>query len=87
LRLAWRLLGVGAIESNPQVTRLPPTAKGLPSAGSKVDSHERWTDAWVKMAKGKGQCVARHPSEMKKQAGPRRDSSTGGSVESSGDVL
>jgi len=41
------------------------TGKGVESDGSKVDSHERWTDAWVKMPNGKWQCVASHQSEVK----------------------
>jgi len=33
-------------------------AKGTDSAGKPFDSHERWTDTWVKMPNGRWQCVA-----------------------------
>jgi len=45
------------------------TGKGVESDGSKADSHERWTDAWVKMPDDEWQCVAGHQFEVKKQTG------------------
>ena len=32
--------------------------KGTDSSGKAFDSHERWTDTWVKMPSGHWQCVA-----------------------------
>ena len=39
--------------------------KGVGSDGKAVDSHERWTDTWVKMPSGKWQCVASASSPLK----------------------
>jgi ketosteroid isomerase-like protein len=33
--------------------------------GKPVDTHERWTDTWIKMPSGKWQCVASHGSTIK----------------------
>lgn len=42
------------------------TWRGKGTEGSKsVDTHERWTDTWVRMPNGKWQCVASHSSPMK----------------------
>jgi len=40
-------------------------AKGTDSSGKPMDTHERWTDTWVKMPSGKWQCVATHGSLIK----------------------
>jgi ketosteroid isomerase-like protein len=40
--------------------------KGTDETGKPFDSHERWTDTWVKMPNGKWQCVASHGSNIKK---------------------
>ena len=40
-------------------------AKGTDSSGKPMDSHERWTDTWVKMPSGQWQCVASHVSTIK----------------------
>ena len=39
--------------------------KGASSDGKQVDSHERWTDTWMKMSNGKWQCLASHSSLIK----------------------
>ncbi len=39
--------------------------KGIDGDGTRIDRHERWTDAWVKAKNGKWQCVASHASEVK----------------------
>jgi ketosteroid isomerase-like protein len=39
--------------------------KGTDSSGKPMDSHERFTDTWVKMPDGKWQCVATHSSAIK----------------------
>jgi ketosteroid isomerase-like protein len=39
--------------------------KGTDSSGKSMDSHERFTDTWVKMPDGKWQCVATHASTIK----------------------
>jgi len=33
--------------------------------GTSIDTHERWTDTWIKMPSGKWQCVASHGSTVK----------------------
>jgi ketosteroid isomerase-like protein len=33
--------------------------------GKPLDTHERWTDTWIKMPSGKWQCVASHGSTVK----------------------
>jgi ketosteroid isomerase-like protein len=33
--------------------------------GKLLDTHERWTDTWIKMPSGKWQCVASHGSTVK----------------------
>jgi len=40
-------------------------AKGTDSSGKPMDTHERFTDTWVKMPSGKWQCVATHGSTIK----------------------
>jgi ketosteroid isomerase-like protein len=40
--------------------------KGTDELGKPFDTHERWTDTWVKMPNGKWQCVASHGSNIKK---------------------
>lgn len=40
-------------------------AKATDASGKPLDIHERWTDTWVKMPKGKWQCVASHASTTK----------------------
>ena len=40
-------------------------AKGTDASGKPMDTHERWTDTWVKMSSGKWQCVASHESPVK----------------------
>ncbi|MBZ5679041.1 MAG: nuclear transport factor 2 family protein [Acidobacteriia bacterium] len=40
--------------------------KGVDGDGTKVDRHERWTDAWVKMPDGKWQCVSSQQTALKK---------------------
>jgi len=40
-------------------------AKGTDASGKPLDTHERWTDTWVKMSNGKWQCVASHESPVK----------------------
>ena len=39
--------------------------KGTDGNGKPVDTHERWTDTWMKMSNGKWQCVASHSSTIK----------------------
>ena len=39
--------------------------KGTDESGKPFDTHERWTDTWVKMPDGKWQCVASHGSNIK----------------------
>lgn len=39
--------------------------KGTDASGKPIDSHERFTDTWVKMPDGKWQCVATHSSPIK----------------------
>ena len=39
--------------------------KGTDEKGKPVDTHERWTDTWMKMSDGKWQCVATHSSTIK----------------------
>lgn len=39
--------------------------KGTDENGKPVDTRERWTDTWIKMAGGKWQCVASHDSTIK----------------------
>ena len=41
------------------------TSKGTDASGKPFDTHERWTDTWVKMPNGKWQCVASHVSPIK----------------------
>jgi uncharacterized protein (TIGR02246 family) len=40
-------------------------AKGTNAAGKPMDTHDRWTDTWLKMPNGKWQCVASHVSSIK----------------------
>ncbi len=40
-------------------------AKGTDASGKPMDTHERWTDTWVKMPSGNWQCVASHESPVK----------------------
>ena len=40
-------------------------AMGTDATGKPMDTHERWTDTWVKMPSGKWQCVATHGSTIK----------------------
>src|SRR5690348_8997802 len=40
-------------------------AKGTDSSGKPLDTHERFTDTWVKMPNGKWQCVASQASPVK----------------------
>ena len=40
-------------------------ATGTDASGKPMDTHERWTDTWVKMPSGKWQCVATHGSTIK----------------------
>jgi uncharacterized protein (TIGR02246 family) len=40
-------------------------AKGTDATGKPMDTHERFTDTWVKMPNGKWQCVASHGSPVK----------------------
>ena len=40
-------------------------AKGTDAQGKPMDTHDRWTDTWVKMPNGKWQCVASHVSTIK----------------------
>jgi ketosteroid isomerase-like protein len=40
-------------------------AKGTDASGKPLNTHERWTDTWVKMSNGKWQCVASHESPVK----------------------
>ena len=39
--------------------------KGTDENGKPVDTHERWTDTWMKMSDGKWQCIASHASTIK----------------------
>lgn len=39
-------------------------AKGTDSSGKPLDTHERFTDTWVKMPNGQWQCVASHQSSI-----------------------
>lgn len=39
--------------------------KGTDDNGNTAETHERWTDTWVKMFDGKWQCVASHSSAVK----------------------
>jgi ketosteroid isomerase-like protein len=41
------------------------TAKGTDPSGKTFDTHERWTDTWVKMPNGKWQCVASQGTPVK----------------------
>ncbi len=41
------------------------TGKGTDENGKAVDTHERWTDTWVKMPSGRWQCVASQGSTVK----------------------
>ena len=38
--------------------------KGKDENGKPVNTHERWTDTWMKMSNGKWQCVASHSSTI-----------------------
>jgi ketosteroid isomerase-like protein len=40
-------------------------AKGTDESGKPFDSHERWTDTWMKMPNGQWQCIASHGSTIK----------------------
>jgi hypothetical protein len=40
-------------------------AKGIDALGKPLDTHERFTDTWVKMPNGQWQCVASHQSPLK----------------------
>src|SRR5580704_16225444 len=40
-------------------------AKGTDESGKPMNTHDRWTDTWVKMPSGKWQCVASHVSPIK----------------------
>ncbi len=40
-------------------------AKGTDPSGKPFETHERWTDTWVKMADGKWQCVATQGTALK----------------------
>jgi hypothetical protein len=40
-------------------------AKGTDASGKPFDTHERWTDTWLKMSNGQWQCVASHQSPVK----------------------
>jgi ketosteroid isomerase-like protein len=40
-------------------------ATGTDKSGKPMDTHERWTDTWIKMPSGKWQCVATHGSAIK----------------------
>ena len=39
--------------------------KGTDSQGKPFDTHERWTDTWIKMPSGKWQCVATQATPLK----------------------
>ena len=39
-------------------------AKGTDSSRKPLDTHERFTDTWVKMPNGQWQCVASHQSSI-----------------------
>jgi ketosteroid isomerase-like protein len=39
-------------------------AKGIDPSGKAFETHERFTDTWVKMSGGKWQCVASHGSSL-----------------------
>lgn len=39
--------------------------KGKDEKGKAVNTHERWTDTWIKMSGGKWQCVASQSSTVK----------------------
>ncbi len=39
--------------------------KGTDDTGAKVDTHERWTDTWLKNSDGKWQCVASQDTTVK----------------------
>jgi ketosteroid isomerase-like protein len=39
--------------------------KGTDVAGAKIDTHERWTDTWLKTSDGKWLCLATHSSTVK----------------------
>jgi ketosteroid isomerase-like protein len=39
--------------------------KGTDSEGKPFDTHERWTDTWVKMPNGEWQCVATQATPLK----------------------
>ncbi len=41
------------------------TGKGTVENGKAIDTHERWTDTWVKMPSGKWQCVASQGTTVK----------------------
>jgi ketosteroid isomerase-like protein len=40
-------------------------AKGTDASGKAFETHERFTDTWVKMPNGQWQCVATHSSPVK----------------------
>jgi len=40
------------------------SAKGTDPSGKAFETHERFTDTWVKMSGGKWQCVASHGSPV-----------------------
>jgi ketosteroid isomerase-like protein len=40
-------------------------AKGTDASGKPLNTHERWTDTWVKMPNGQWQCVASQASQVK----------------------
>jgi len=39
--------------------------KGTDESGKAVDTHERWTDTWIKLSGGKWQCIASQSSTIK----------------------
>ena len=41
------------------------TGKGTDPEGKAFDTHERWTDTWVKMPNGEWQCVATQSTPVK----------------------
>ena len=41
------------------------TGKGTDGTGKAIDTKERWSDTWMKMANGKWQCVASASATMK----------------------
>ena len=66
----WEQNGISdvkaAVYGNTAIATGAWVGKGVDGDGTKVDRHERWTDAWVKMPNGKWQCVASQQSEVKK---------------------